>query len=72
HRITKLISNLKPFGFNVQGTCEMNGVNRAMSLNKYRDDEYFSLHKDAQYAPSGDQQSLLSLIIYLNDDYEKR
>ncbi|CAF3630384.1 unnamed protein product [Rotaria sp. Silwood1] len=71
HRITKLVSNIKPLGFNVQGTWQMSGVNRAMRLNKYHDNEYFTVHKDAQYAPSGDERSLLSLIIYLNDDFEE-
>ncbi|CAF3413091.1 unnamed protein product [Rotaria socialis] len=33
HRITKLIPNTKPFGFNVQGTWGMCGVNTAMRLN---------------------------------------
>ncbi|CAF3265252.1 unnamed protein product [Rotaria socialis] len=33
HRITKLIPNTKPFGFNVQGTWRMCGVNTAMRLN---------------------------------------
>ena len=71
HQIAELISNPRPLGFNVQGTWEMNGVNSAMRLNKYHENEYFAPHKDAQYAPSGDERSLLSLIIYLNNDYEK-
>lgn len=49
----------------------MNGVNSAMRLNKYNQGEYFSPHKYGQYAPSGDQWSLFSLIIYLTDNYEK-
>ncbi|CAF1104111.1 unnamed protein product [Rotaria sp. Silwood1] len=65
------VSNIKPLGFNVQGTWQMSGVNRAMRLHKYHDKEYFTVHKDAQYAPSGDERSLLSLIIYLNDDFEE-
>src|SRR5205085_7229666 len=71
NEIKKLISNTKPLGFNVQGDWEMSGVNKAMRLNKYRQDEHFAPHKDAQYAPNGDERSLLSLIIYLNDNYEK-
>ncbi|CAF3782067.1 unnamed protein product [Rotaria sp. Silwood1] len=70
HKITKLISNLTPLGFSVQGKWKMCGVNKAMRLNKYNKSEYFSPHKDSQYAPSGDERSLLSLIIYLNDDFE--
>jgi hypothetical protein len=42
-----------------------------MRINKYNEGEYFAPHKDAQYAPSGDERSLFSLLIYLTDDYEK-
>jgi hypothetical protein len=31
----------------------MSDVNRAMRLNKYHENEYFTPHKDAQYVPSG-------------------
>ncbi|UJR07195.1 hypothetical protein I4U23_011483 [Adineta vaga] len=34
-------------------------------------EEYVACHKDAQYAPSGDERSLFSLLIYLTDKYEK-
>lgn len=71
NRLTKLLPHPTPLGFNVQGEWIMSGVNPAMRINKYKDEDYFSPHKDAQYAPSGDERSLLSLLIYLNDDYEK-
>ncbi|CAF4223160.1 unnamed protein product [Rotaria sp. Silwood2] len=71
NKITKLVSNKKPLGFNVQGDWEISGVNKAMRLNKYHQDEHFGPHKDAQYAPNGDERSLLSLVIYLNDNYDK-
>ncbi|UJR12472.1 hypothetical protein I4U23_016647 [Adineta vaga] len=70
NKLTKLIQNITPLGFNVQGEWKINGVNPAMRLNKYKNGDHFSPHKDAQYAPSGDERSLLSLIIYLNDNYE--
>jgi hypothetical protein len=71
NKLTKLVQNTKPLGFNVQGQWVMSGVNPAMRLNKYDKGDYFSPHKDAQYAPSGDERSLLSLLVYLNDNYEK-
>ncbi|CAF4100244.1 unnamed protein product [Rotaria sp. Silwood2] len=69
--ITKLVSNKKPLGFNVQGDWELSGVNKATRSNKYRQDEHFAPHKDAQYAPNGDERSLFSLVIYLNDNYKQ-
>jgi hypothetical protein len=71
NKLTKLVRDTKPLGFNVQGQWTMSGVNAAMRLNKYNHGDYFAPHKDAQYAPSGDERSLLSLLIYLNDNYEK-
>ncbi|UJR16991.1 hypothetical protein I4U23_003889 [Adineta vaga] len=70
NKLTKLITNTRPLGFNVQGQWKLSGVNPAMRLNKYQTNQHFSPHKDAQYAPSGDERSLFSLIIYLNDNYE--
>ena len=71
NKLTKLVQNTKPLGFNVQGTWELSSVNPAMRINKYNEGEYFAPHKDAQYAPSGDERSLFSLLIYLTDNYEK-
>jgi hypothetical protein len=71
NKLSKLVRNTRPLGFNVQGQWEMTGVNSAMRLNKYNRNEYFTAHKDAQYAPSGDERSLFSLLIYLTDNYEK-
>jgi hypothetical protein len=39
----------------------MSYLNRVMRLNIYHENEYFTPHKDAQYVPSGNQRSLLSL-----------
>jgi hypothetical protein len=71
NKLTKLVRNTTPLGFNVQGQWVMSGVNPAMRLNKYGNGDHFSPHKDAQYVPSGDERSLLSLLIYMNDDFEK-
>ena len=70
HKLTKLVRNTRPLGFHVQGDWKLSGVNPAMRINKYDADDFFAAHKDAQYAPNGDERSLLSLLIYLNDDYQ--
>ncbi|UJR22021.1 hypothetical protein I4U23_025088 [Adineta vaga] len=70
-KLTELVTNMKPLGFNVHGKWQMSRVNPAMRLNKYDENEYFAPHKDAQYAPSGDERSLLSLLIYLTDNYDE-
>ena len=70
HKLSKLIPNSRPLGFNVQGDWKLSGVNPAMRINKYDSNDFFAPHKDAQYAPNADERSLLSLLIYLNDDYQ--
>ncbi|CAF0873552.1 unnamed protein product [Adineta steineri] len=69
NELNRIASDTKPLGFNVQGNWEMSSVNTAMRLNKYNASEYFAPHKDAQYAPNGDERSLFSLLIYLTDKY---
>eukprot|EP00794_Sanderia_malayensis_P009268 gene9268-10246_t len=63
----------QPLGFAVSnGVWEFEGLNEAFRINKYSDDssQFFSPHKDSQYCPNGDRRSLLTLVIYLNGDFE--
>lgn len=59
-----------PLGFGVRGEWQCSGANPALRLNEYNENQSFSLHKDAQYAPNGDERSLCSIVIYLTDDFE--
>jgi len=62
---------IAPLGFDViRGTWELSGVNEAFRFNSYESklNEKFTV-RDAQFCPSGDLRSLLSLVIYLNDDF---
>ena len=68
-------SNLKlyPLGFDVlRGDWELDGINEAIRFNSYNSygKEKFEKHRDAQFCPSGDHRSFLSLVIYLNDDFK--
>ena len=63
---------LQPLGFDVlRGEWELAGINDAMRINRYsaKENEFFSPHKDSQFCPSGDERSIFSLVIYLNDGY---
>lgn len=63
----------QPLGFDVsRGEWELHSLNEAMRINKYSGEkkEYFGPHKDAQYCPSGDERSLFTLVIYLNEDFQ--
>ena len=64
---------LVPLGFDVlRGNWELSGVNEALRINKYSSErrEFFACHKDAQYCPSGDERSILSLVLYLNEGFK--
>ena len=64
---------LCPLGFDVlRGKWEFCGLNEAIRVNRYSSDrnEYFAPHKDARYCPSGDERSIFSLVVYLNEDFQ--
>ena len=46
------------------------GLNERFRYYKYSAGEYFKWHKDGFYIRSDDEMSQLTLLIYLNDDYE--
>ena len=75
--ISKLIEEYdipcRPLGFDVlRGNWELAGMNNAIRINKYSrmKREFFAPHKDAQYWPSGDERSVFSLVIYLNQGFK--
>ncbi|KAJ3105421.1 hypothetical protein HDU96_008584 [Phlyctochytrium bullatum] len=60
-----------PLGFAVSGEWGLKGVNEAVRLNIYKEeDDFFAPHFDSQFCPNGDERSLFSLVIYLNDGFE--
>ena len=62
----------QPLGFDVgRGEWQLFGLNEGCRINRYSAtrQEFFSIHKDAQYCPNGDCRSLLTLLIYLNEDF---
>ena len=63
---------LRPLGFDVlRGSWEFSGINQAIRFNKYDSErkEFFEPHRDSQFCPSGDERSLLSVVIYLNERF---
>ena len=70
--IDKQVS-IQPLGFNVtKGVWDLHGLNEAIRINKYSGETkgYFGPHKDAQFCPNGDERSVMTLLIYLNDNFE--
>ena len=62
-----------PLGFDVtRGVWDLHGLNEAMRVNKYsgKMKGFFGPHKDAQFCPNGDERSIMTLLIYLNEDFK--
>ena len=62
----------QPLGFDVsRGEWMLYGLNEAFRINQYsaKGNQFFAIHRDAQYCPNGDRRSLLTLLVYLNDDF---
>jgi hypothetical protein len=60
-------------GFDVtRGVWDVHGLNEAIRINKYSGERkgYFGPHKDAQFCPNGDERSIMTLLIYLNEDFK--
>ena len=65
-------TKLVPLGFDVlRGDWKLSGANEAIRFNQYncKKNEFFSVHRDSQFCPSGDERSVFSIVIYLNDGY---
>eukprot|EP00112_Aurelia_sp_Birch-Aquarium-sp1_P015411 Seg3410.3 transcript_id=Seg3410.3/GoldUCD/mRNA.D3Y31 product="hypothetical protein" protein_id=Seg3410.3/GoldUCD/D3Y31 len=63
----------RPLGFDVsRGDWKLHSLNSGFRINKYTAEErqFFSPHKDAQYCPNGDRRSLLTVLVFLNGDFE--
>lgn len=72
-QLSKDGSKLYPLGFDVlRGEWKLSGLNQAFRFNKYNSSkkERFSIHRDSQFCPSGDERSIYSVVIYLNDDFK--
>ena len=82
HRITSDIDIIKifeenqitqcPRGFHVlpENKWKLSGINECFRASLYNEDDFFNIHRDAQYSPSAVERSILTGVIYLNDDFE--
>lgn len=52
------------------GTWKLHSVNECISFLKYPPGGVFTRHRDGIYIPNEDTRSLISILVYLNADYE--
>ncbi len=65
--------SIQPLGFDVtRGVWDLDSLNEAIRINKYSKEKkgFFGPHKDAQFCPNGDERSIMTLLIYLNEDFK--
>ena len=61
--------DVKPYGFDNQGIWVPVGVNPCIRFTEYNKGGHFSTHKDGAFVVDDDNRSILTLQIYLNDDF---
>lgn len=63
--------NLKPYGFGTDGEWQPVGLNHCFRHSKYTAPSVgFDFHRDACYIHDANNRSVLSVVIYLNDDFD--
>eukprot|EP01084_Bolivina_argentea_P006032 11413_1 len=64
--------SIMPYGFDVLNyEWKLNGINEGIRINCYnKKDQFFGYHKDGQFCNSGNERSIFSLVIYLNDNFK--
>jgi hypothetical protein len=66
-----LSSNITPCGFGTDGTWVMKQINSCFRFNQYIAPSIgFTPHRDATFIENEDIRSILSILIYLNDDFD--
>lgn len=63
------LAHLQPYGFMIGGDWVPVGINPCLRFTKYNVGDKFAKHKDGKYVKNDDLQSILTVMIYLNDDF---
>lgn len=64
------LANAKPCGFGTDGVWEPDKINKCFRYNQYFSRMHFKPHRDATFIQNEDTRSVLSVLIYLNDDFD--
>jgi len=74
----KLVNNLNwedlqhvsPFGFEKEGKWFAHNINPCLRFTKYEKGNFFKKHLDGQHVQNENERSILTLMIYLNDNFK--
>lgn len=64
------LRNISPFGFAKSGVWLMDSVNPCFRFSKYFKGHFFQKHLDGGHVESNDYRSVLTLMVYLNEDFQ--
>ena len=65
-----LFEKIKPFLPEEWEDWQLVGLNERFRFYRYTPEQYFSWHKDGNYCRSDKEVSLLTFLMYLNDDFQ--
>ena len=65
-----LFERLRPHLPETIGSLELSGLNERLRYYRYRAGQRFSPHMDHWYQPSAREITLLTVLVYFNDDFE--
>lgn len=68
-RASALWERLAPFVPPALGNCAALGLNERLRIYRYEPKQYFRWHSDGAFVRDRREHSLLTLMIYLNDDF---
>jgi hypothetical protein len=64
------LNDIRPFGISGKGKWFAECINPYFRFTKYNEGHFFKKHQDGGYVNNNNQRSILTLMIYLNDDFE--
>jgi hypothetical protein len=64
------LNDIRPFGISGKGKWFAECVNPYFRFTKYNEGHFFKKHQDGGYVNNNNQRSILTLMIYLNDNFE--
>jgi hypothetical protein len=61
---------LRPFGFDNSGVWKPTRVNDCVKISRYPENTFFVKHRDNSFIYCDDERSILSVVIYLNQNFQ--
>ena len=67
----KDFNGISPFGYGYEGIWKPIGLNTCFKFSVYEEGDFFKPHFDGIFIPVENQSTIVTMMIYLNDNFEK-